>query len=90
MNALVLENNGDRQRTPRMSDCEPSRAILPPRVGQRPWRVFRAEIRRFAKDERKAGESPGAFRAPGRELLPAVRAVAGTGADAFLAGERTD
>ena len=37
-----------------------------------------------------AGESPGAFRAPGRVLLPAVRAVAGTGADAFLTEEKTD
>ena len=49
-----------------------------------------AKVRRFTRDERKAGESPGAFRAPGQVLLPAVRAVAGTGADAFLTGEQSD
>lgn len=55
MKALILENDGGEQRIPRVNACKPLCAILPPGQGQGPGRVFRAEIRRFAKDERKAG-----------------------------------
>ena len=55
-----------------------------------PGHIQRIFLRGFTLVEIIAGESPGAFRAPGRVLLPAVRAVAGTGADAFLTEEKTD
>ena len=81
---------GGKQRTPPVSACKPPCAISSSRAGQFPWKKSRTKTRRFTRDERKAGESPGAFRALGQVLLPAVRAVAGTGADAFLTGEKTD
>ena len=34
MNALILENDGGEQRTPRVSACEPLCAILPMSTGQ--------------------------------------------------------
>ena len=54
---------------------------------QAPVRPLKAGVQ---GDESIAGESPGAFHAPGQGLLPTVRAVAGTGTDAFLTGEQSD
>ena len=48
-----------------------------------PTKVHRL-VGRFRGTRGEAGESPGAFAAPGRLQPPAVRAVAGTEDDAFL------
>ena len=90
MNALVLENDGREQRAPCVSARKPLCAILPLRAGQSPGGCSAPKYGGLRGDERKAGESPGAFRAPGQVLLPAVRAVAETKVDAFLAGEQSD
>ena len=81
-----FETGKDKCKMPRVSACEPPCAICPLRGGQ----AVRTKMRRFTRDKRKAGESPGAFRSPGRVLLPAVRAVAGTEADVFLTEGEAD
>ena len=100
MNTLILENDRSKARTPRMSACKPVVCDSSVEDRTKPLGMFRTEIRRFTRgrgearrsEEKRgeAGESPGAFRAPGQGLLPAVRAVAGTWADAFLTERKSD
>ena len=86
----MFETGKDKCKISRVTACEPSCAIFLARAGQGPGEAVCTKMRRVMRDERKAGESPGAFRAPGRVLLPAVRAVAGAGANAFLTDGKTD
>lgn len=51
INALILENDRDEQRTPSVSACEPPCAILPSKAGQNSWKKFCAKARQFTGDE---------------------------------------
>ena len=74
-----------------MSTCEPLCAILLSRVGQGvPGKQSAPKCGELRGTKEKQEKALAAFRAPGRILLPAVRAVAGTGADAFLTEEKSD
>ena len=55
MNTLILENDRSKARTPRMSACKPVVCDSSVEDRTKPLGMFCTEIRRFAKDERKAG-----------------------------------
>ena len=55
--------------------------VVPP-LWRRPIRGICRPVTDLRRTKEKAGESPGAFMAPGRSLPPAVRAVSGVGVGA--------
>lgn len=66
MNALILENDGGEQRTPRVSACEPLCAILPMSTGQIHREYFAPKYGglRRTKEKQDKGQTPQA--APGQ------------------------
>ena len=62
---------------PKQVCCHCRRCVA--EVGDDCWNTFPPELRVNLPVESIAGESPGAFMAPGQSLPPAVRAVSGDG-----------
>lgn len=58
MNALILENDGGEQRTPRVSACEPLCAILPMSTGQIHREYFAPKYGGLRRTKEKQEKAP--------------------------------
>ena len=81
MNALILENDGREQRTPRVSACKPLCAIRLLRVGQTPEGVLRRNTAVYARTKEKQDKSVPPCWRPAGHFYPQCGQFAGVQSD---------